>query len=1458
MKLDRIFRFVAVAALAAFAVTGVGLRVASEITLQSRAVIAPSALKTFNDNPSKAHDSILFVDAAASRSSAVQRVTSHLRHLGGDLYSGTITGAEVNLVSQISGISISLNSRTDTAPVSEKLSSYVGWDSAVSVSQTDPNLVSARASNHVDGTGVLVAVLDTGVDSKALGLGNSKVVYRQDFTTPPVDGSCSDGNNLDPFGHGTHVASIIAGAPDARDPDIVGVAPGASIVDLRVLNCAGSGDMSQVAQALQWILDNQATYPIKVVNLSLGANDEQKDGRDPVSILVNRLVAHGVFVAIAAGNNGTAAGALTAPGTAEFATTVAAATVNKYGKYLAPFSSIGPTSDGRVGIDLTAPGGGIRAALTTAKTNGGYEQTMSGTSMATPYVAGTAALLIQQHPDALPSGTTCELSVSCPSGVVANTMTNSIQALMKTADWFTPGADVESGMGLLSTSASLNGTDVAAASYLSQTIDDQSDNVVTIPAHANPTCVTLMFGHSYLNNMFDTVSRMHIMLMDNNYRVLDPMLPLTLLSSNSGLFGEMTFFPRSYTYYLAPSDTPVTIVVKTNVANSVVVNVDSLGGEMTYHQGISVSNIDVSSGSGTITVKRTMDSATDDTFTVTHTGTLNVQDTATLPAGPAGTQITVSVSLASPSTYAKEQVVFKSPDGNMVASSVLTRLDGDGGLIYPNTDKVDDSNGMPQPVLLASDGTILSGSRTAGVANSSGYDNPYVVSANSRTVVPLPFGQSTPTEIDTISLSDDGTTGIFREYPAGVGVVPGDESLNYNYFVRKISGGQAYEVGPDWTLWNPWYNAPLPAMTINEDGSSVMWATVLPSGDNPVVVVKQSGATFADKETWDAFPTNSNIWLYGYMHGRLLMRIQNTTSGLDEVRIYTAAHTYTVLPGNDFNAWNVTFSADGQAVGYENPNNETMKCYVNGQVTTFPAPTQFGSSNISQIRVANDCSWFIAGWDKSPSWPRAENGVQLLKLMSDGRIFRLDQTDGKLHNVYWLMNLAATKFLRVASSGLEPGDHLGLGGIYRGLGMSTPTQIFLRSAAVVRWTMDTSPMTPGAQRTLSATTTSATPVTYKVLAGNCHIAGDKLIADSGTGFCTVEADSAESDTFLKGSTSFMFSLMKGNLTTNSYSITFPTNLSVGDDKDLAFNDNSLGGFNLVGLGACRVTSGHLLAQSTGSCTVTVTRVEDANYLPFSYIKTIAVSKGAWSSSDLSLADPGPQLAGDSFQLGMTNATALPASITASGACTIAGTTVTTKAVSGSCVITATVSESQNHLAKTVSITVPVTLLVVVQPQVSDLDWKPLNALPKGSTLTFNAHATLVSGPCIVDGTALTANAETGSCLVTVGGYRTNFFSFTAQTFTIYLGPAAQSWAVALPTFATKKVTAAKFTFITTGIPKTSLGISGAFTVTAGAKVTISGKTVTVDMGKLKSCVVTLKAPPGFRVPGITRSWTFTR
>jgi subtilisin family serine protease len=291
-------------------------------------------------------------------------------------------------------------------------------------------------AGDLEGTGIGIAVLDSGVDTDHAAFQDNnnrrRVVVNKDFT--------GENRTDDPYGHGTHVASIAAGNGRVARGEYVGLAPNANILNLRVLGAKGTGRISSILAALDWVLQNRAAYNIRVVNLSLGTTAVESYRDDPVCKSVRRLVDAGVVVVAAAGNFGKDSagnkiyGAIHAPGDEPSAITVGASntfgTDERSDDTVASYSSRGPTRGGRTDLsgvrqhdnlikpDLVAPGNKIIDAaaednylittnpwLDAGVSNSDRRRMMylNGSSMATPVVAGAAALMLQANPRLTPN-----------------------------------------------------------------------------------------------------------------------------------------------------------------------------------------------------------------------------------------------------------------------------------------------------------------------------------------------------------------------------------------------------------------------------------------------------------------------------------------------------------------------------------------------------------------------------------------------------------------------------------------------------------------------------------------------------------------------------------------------------------------------------------------------------------------------------------------------------------------------------------------------------------------------------------------------------------------------------------------------------------------------------------------------------------------------------------------------
>jgi serine protease AprX len=362
--------------------------------------VHPSILRAAEAQPSSLLS--LIVREATPRSDAAERlveglggtVTHDLSIIGG--FSARLPGGAVDSllasphVMKVWGdgrISMSNMSKYDSANPNRD------WQKAI-------KLLDSRAAGY-DGSGVTVAMIDTGIQPVPDLAGRIKA--SADFT--------AEGDGLDRYGHGTHMAGIIAGTGTSSNGVWSGVAPQTDLVSVKVAGADGSTDVSVVIAGLQWVVGNRSTFGIKVLNLSFGTDSAQSYLVDPLNYAVEQVWASGIFVAVAAGNRGPLAGTVGKPGDDPFVVSVGAAnlhgTSDRTDDTVAEFSSRGPTQDGLTRPDLVAPGISIVSnrvegstvdlAHPLAAVDDHYIKG-TGTSQATAVIAGVAALLYEARP----------------------------------------------------------------------------------------------------------------------------------------------------------------------------------------------------------------------------------------------------------------------------------------------------------------------------------------------------------------------------------------------------------------------------------------------------------------------------------------------------------------------------------------------------------------------------------------------------------------------------------------------------------------------------------------------------------------------------------------------------------------------------------------------------------------------------------------------------------------------------------------------------------------------------------------------------------------------------------------------------------------------------------------------------------------------------------------------------
>jgi len=283
-------------------------------------------------------------------------------------------------------------------------------------------LDNAIGIHHVDtvwdfgytGEGITIAIIDTGIDPLHVGLNDfdddpttadPKVIAFYDALDESGDDGSGETEPYDDQGHGSHCAGISSGTGSVDESPLSdgatpyrGVAPGSSLVGVKVLDSGGSGSFAEVMKGMEWTIDNQEKYNIRAASMSLGGVwlvELTQEQEERITHLANEMVAAGISLMIAAGNSG-GYGTIGTPGAAKDVITVGS---TEDSKELAVYSSKGPTHEGQIKPNVAAIGS---AVMSVEANSGNAYASYSGTSMATPMVAGMAALLLQANPDLQP------------------------------------------------------------------------------------------------------------------------------------------------------------------------------------------------------------------------------------------------------------------------------------------------------------------------------------------------------------------------------------------------------------------------------------------------------------------------------------------------------------------------------------------------------------------------------------------------------------------------------------------------------------------------------------------------------------------------------------------------------------------------------------------------------------------------------------------------------------------------------------------------------------------------------------------------------------------------------------------------------------------------------------------------------------------------------------------------
>src|SRR5579863_4870859 len=395
--------------------------------------------RAFADNSKISPDLRAMLANPSNKINVIVQYNSPPQQQSGGLLGGLLGGV-VNLLdgvlntvfSLIPAVSATLHPADILAVSNQSNVTYISLDRQLGASlDYTAAAVSAPTawSYGLEGDGIGVAVIDSGVynhpDLNAANSSKSRIVYRQSF----IGGVLNDD-----FGHGTHVAGILAGNGSSSDQQgafrtFKGIAPHANILDLRVLDQNGASNDSVVIAAIEKAVQLKNQYNVRVINLSLGRQSFESCTQDPLCQAVEAAWKAGIVVVVAAGNEGrNGYSTILSPGSAPHAITVGAmkteATMNTSDDRIASYSSRGPTNidliakpdvvaPGNLVDSLLAPGSTLvkdypadivpASSYTKAKVSGGplYLQ-LSGTSMATPVVSGAVALMIQKDPTLTP------------------------------------------------------------------------------------------------------------------------------------------------------------------------------------------------------------------------------------------------------------------------------------------------------------------------------------------------------------------------------------------------------------------------------------------------------------------------------------------------------------------------------------------------------------------------------------------------------------------------------------------------------------------------------------------------------------------------------------------------------------------------------------------------------------------------------------------------------------------------------------------------------------------------------------------------------------------------------------------------------------------------------------------------------------------------------------------------
>jgi serine protease AprX len=388
----------------------------------NEAAVSPALAELAAAHPAKQVQAIVQLDRGTTPEAGKQLVTQLAGRTTDELpiINGLVARMSASDAAKLAGKpgirAVSLNAAV------KKTGLVSGIDTSLLQASYPDSVQAPKAWSTATGKGVGVAVVDTGI----AGTLPDFRVSQSDSTSRVVATAATNPyatSDNDSYGHGTHVAGIIAGnggnrpSSDPLDGDYVGVAPDANLVSVKVSDEKGDATVLDVIYGLQFVVDYKNTYNIRVVNLSLESSDPQSYKTDPLDAAAEAAWFNGIVVVAAAGNRGTADDAVDyAPGNDPYVISVGGVddqgTKNTLDDSIASWSSRGTTQDGFAKPDVLAPGAHIvsdlapNSAFTTLCPScivGGQYIRAGGTSMAAPMVSGAVADMLQVRSNLTPN-----------------------------------------------------------------------------------------------------------------------------------------------------------------------------------------------------------------------------------------------------------------------------------------------------------------------------------------------------------------------------------------------------------------------------------------------------------------------------------------------------------------------------------------------------------------------------------------------------------------------------------------------------------------------------------------------------------------------------------------------------------------------------------------------------------------------------------------------------------------------------------------------------------------------------------------------------------------------------------------------------------------------------------------------------------------------------------------------